>query len=384
MAASRKSVRLPAGHDDGLFETLLDTAADGVMVIDEQASILVYNRACERLFGYPAKQVVGRNVSMLMPEPYRSEHDRYLQRYRKTGEKHIIGIGREVLGLRRDGSTFPMYLSVGEGRVGSKRIFVGIIHDISERAEREKHIQELQRELMHATRLTAIGQLAAALAHELNQPLTAILNYSTALADMIDWDRLEQADAMRNALGKVAEQAERAGTIIRRMRGFVEKREPKRASEDLNRTVSEAIELGLVGASYGNLKRTESFDERLPPVLVDKIQIQQVMINLLRNAVEAMRDSPVRALGVTTSHEDGFAVVSVSDTGSGLSDEVRKRLFQPFVTTKETGLGIGLSICRTIIEAHDGRLWAEAGESGGTVFRFRLPVAAPEEGSHGG
>jgi two-component system sensor kinase FixL len=379
MASRNSAAILTQSDSEGLFETLLSTAVDGIMVIDEKAHVLVYNPACERLFGYPPDQVLGRNVSMLMPEPYRSEHDGYVERYKKTGEKHIIGIGREVTGRRKDGSTFPMYLSVGEGRLAGKRIFVGIVNDISERARRESHIQELQKELLHATRLTSTGQLAAALAHELNQPLTAILNYVNALADMVDWEKIPEGEVTREVLGKIGVQTERAGEIIRRLRGFVEKREPNRVEDDINKAVNDAIGLGLVGAAHDNIKLTVKLAHDLPPVLIDKVQIQQVMINLLRNAAEAMANSTTRELTVTTGREDGgFIVVGVADTGTGLPENVKKRLFEPFVTTKQSGLGIGLSICRTIIEAHGGRLWATSNKGGGAVFRFRLPIAKPE------
>jgi two-component system sensor kinase FixL len=383
MASGRKTANFSPSESEGLFQTLLATAVDGIMVIDEQERALIYNPACERLFGYAPSEVLGRNINMLMPVPYRSEHRGYVNRYLKTGEKHIIGIGREVMGRRKDGSTFPMYLSVGEGKLGGQRIFVGIVNDISDRARRESHIQELQKELLHATRLTSTGQLAAALAHELNQPLTAILNYSNALADIVDWDKIPQNEILREILAKIGEQTERAGEIIRRLRGFVEKREPNREPDDLNKTVNDAINLGLVGAADDNIKLSVNLEPNLPPVSIDKIQIQQVMINLLRNASEAMQNSPKRELTVRTAFEEGgFAAVSVADTGSGLPDTVRKRLFEPFVTTKHTGLGIGLSICRTIIEAHGGRLWAEANTGGGTVFRFRLPVASKTEPNH--
>lgn len=371
----KKHAVFTGSDGEALFQTLLDTVVDGIMVIDENAHVLVYNQACQRLFGYTAAEVLGHNVKKLMPEPYRAEHDGYLARYRQTGEKHIIGIGREVKGRRKDGSTFPMYLSVGEGRLGGQRIFVGIINDISRRVDRETELKELQKELLHATRLTATGQLAAALAHELNQPLTAILNYVNALGDIVDWDALADGAAAREVLDKVAQQTERAGEIIRRLRGFVEKREPNRTPDDLNKVVSEAISLGLVGAAQDNIKLAVKLDGKLPAVPLDRIQIQQVVINLLRNGAEAVQNSARHELAVTTAREGrGFVVVAVADSGTGIPESVMKRLFQPFVTTKKTGLGIGLSVCRTIIEAHGGRMWAEPNKGGGTIFRFRLPI----------
>jgi len=361
---------------DVLFRTLIATAVDGIMIIDEKGIIKVYSDSCGRLFGYTAEEAIGQNVKLLMPSPYHAEHDNYLAHYRSTGERRIIGIGREVVGRRKNGTTFAMYLSVGEGEFRGERIFMGIVHDISERKADEQQIQELQKELLHATRLTATGQLSAALAHELNQPLTAILNYTGVLEELAAQDTSPNGQMFRSMAARISEQTTRAGEIIRRMRGFVAKREPDRAVQDLNGAVQESIALGFLGAAQSNVKLQTQLAPDIPPVSIDKVQIQQVMINLLRNAVEAMQESPRRALTVTTARDGNSALVSVRDTGPGLSREVAASLFQPFVTTKENGLGIGLSICRTIVEAHGGKLWMEPNPNGGTVFQFRLPVAA--------
>lgn len=360
---------------DVLFRALIATAVDGIMIIDEMGIIRVYSDSCERLFGYMAEEAVGQNVKMLMPSPYHAEHDGYLAHYRTNGERRIIGIGREVVGRRKNGTTFAMYLSVGEGEFRGERIFLGIVHDISERKAAEQQIQELQKELLHATRLTATGQLSAALAHELNQPLTAILNYTGVMEELAAQDTGPNGPMVRSMAARITEQTSRAGEIIRRMRGFVAKREPDRAVQELNPAIQESIALGFVGAAQSGVKLQTELAPEIPPVSIDKVQIQQVMINLVRNAVEAMQESPRRFLAVTTARDDNFALISVSDTGPGLTPEVANSLFQPFVTTKENGLGIGLSICRTIVEAHGGRLWMEPNTGGGTVFRFRLPIA---------
>ncbi len=361
-------------EDDTLFRALTSTVVDGIMVIDEYGNVRFYNDACQKLFGYQAAEVLGHNVKMLMPAPYRAEHDGYLSRYVATGERHIIGIGREVVGQRKDGSTFPMYLSVGEGRLRNRRIFVGVVHDITDQHERDRRIQELQAELLHVTRMTAMGQMSSALAHELNQPLTAILSYARGarrLAESLKGDVAE----LRDILEKVAEQAGRAGNIIRRLRAFVEKREPNRVSEDINKLVEESVNLGLVGVRDANIKLKVQLDTEAPRVFVDKIEVQQVLVNLMRNAAEAMQNSARRELTVSTNRESSdFVTVTVSDTGPGLSPEVAARLFQPFVTSKTDGMGMGLNICRTIVEAHGGRLWSDANPGGGAVFRFRLPT----------
>ena len=364
---------MPNSSDDtSLFAALVAFAVDGIMAIDEKGTVRVYNKACERLFGYQASEVLGRNVKMLMPQPYHDEHDNYLAHYVATGEKHIIGIGREVSGRRKDGSTFPMNLSVGEGIVRGERTFLGIITDLSERVARDRKIQELQGEMLRVSRLTDMGQVAAGLAHELNQPLTAILNYTNACLDAAE----ERGDSeMKSILGKVAEQATRAGNIIRRLRSFVEKRGPNRSSEDIAHTVDEAIRLGQINAEEHGIKMRITIERGLPTVMIDRIQIQQVLINLLKNAAEAMEHSSRRELIVAIGRAGpGLLQVSVADSGPGISEDVRDRLFKPFVSDKANGMGMGLSICRGIVEAHGGRLWLEANPGGGSVFRFNIPT----------
>ena len=362
---------------DALFQTLIATAVDGMIVIDDRAMVHIYNAACERLFGYAADEVVGRNVKMLMPSPYHDEHDGYIEHYRKTGEKRIIGIGREVVGQRKDGTTFPMYLSVGEGMLGGVRIYVGIIHDLTAREDTARRMQMLQSELLHVSRLSAMGQMTAALAHELNQPLTAIMNYITAARRTIASGDSAQIARGLDLIDKAANQTSRAGQIIRRLREFVEKRETARTEQDLNEVVEEAIALAFAGAADSNVRVRTEFEPQLPTVLIDKIQVQQVLLNLIRNSIDAMQSVSRKDMTVRTSREGKNAVeFAISDTGPGLAPEVMSRLFQPFVTTKDKGMGIGLSICQSIIEAHNGHIWATPNEGAGVTFRFQLPSAS--------
>jgi two-component system sensor kinase FixL len=372
MSAARFTRPSPQA-DNSLFDALIAFAVDGIMIINERGIVRVYNKACERLFGYSAEEVIGRNVKVLMPTPYHEAHDGYLSHYLATGEKHIIGIGREVSGRRKDGSVFPMNLSVGEGIIAGERIFLGIIADLSERQARDRRIQELQSEMLHVSRLTDMGQVAAGLAHELNQPLTAILNYTNAGLDMAEAGGDPE---LKTVLGRIAEQASRAGNIIRRLRAFVEKRGPNRSDEDLARTVDEAIRLGQINAAERGIKLRVSVEHDLPNVLIDRIQIQQVIINLMKNAAEAMEHSQRRELTVTIGKiAPDFIQVTVADTGPGISNEIAEKLFQPFVTTKANGMGMGLSICRGIIESHGGRLRLEQNPGGGALFHFNVPVA---------
>jgi two-component system, LuxR family, sensor kinase FixL len=360
------------------LSSILNTGPDAIVTIDEIGRIESFSSAAERLFGYSEDEILGQNVKILMPSPYREEHDEYLARYRRTGEKHIIGIGRIVVGQRRDGTTFPIELAVGEAWVGKRQLFTGFIRDITERQGTEQRLQDLQSELLHVSRLSAMGQMASALAHELNQPLTAIMNYVKAATRTMSALEGPQVVKAREWMEKATNQTARAGQIIRHLRDFIEKRESSRTYENLNKVVEEAIALGLVGSADTNVKAHLELDHSVPAILIDKVQIQQVLINLIRNAIEAMQETTKRDLTIRTVAEGDIVEVGVSDTGPGLSEEVAARLFQPFVTTKEQGMGIGLTICQSIIEAHNGRIWATPNPDGGVEFRFRLPVTPLE------
>jgi two-component system sensor kinase FixL len=365
---------------DAHLTSILQTVPDAMIVIDEDGLIRDFSGTAERQFGWTADEVTGRNVSMLMPSPYREAHDSYLQRYYRTGERRIIGVGRVVVGERKDGSTFPMELAVGELRLPEGRFFTGFVRDLTERQQTETRLQELQSELVHVSRLTALGEMASALAHELNQPLSAIGNYLVGSKMLLGRDPVPHS-RVAQAIGLASKEALRAGEIIRRLRDFVSRGETERRVESLPKLIEEASALALVGAKeHGILVRFELSPE-IDLVLVDKVQIQQVALNLIRNAVDAMADwEGARDLTISLiPYDREFALVSVADTGPGIREDVMDQLFQPFVTTKRDGMGVGLSICRTIIEAHGGKIWADAGEAGGAVFRFTIPSIAKEE-----
>jgi two-component system sensor kinase FixL len=365
------------------LRSILDTIPDAMIVIDEAGLIRSFSPAAERLFGWTAAEAEGRNVSMLMPEPHREAHDGYLERYYKTGERRIIGVGRVVVGERRDGSTFPMELAVGEVKGRDGRYFTGFVRDLTERQDAESRLQELQSELVHVSRLTALGEMASALAHELNQPLAAISNYVTGSRALLARPGSDPAK-VDDALERASEQALRAGQIIRRLRDFVARGETERRVESLPRLLHDASALALVGAREHGIDIRFAIDPAASLVLADKVQIQQVVLNLIRNAMDAMEECSRRELRIgSRALEGGMAEVSVADTGPGISAEVAGQLFQPFVTTKADGMGIGLSISRTIVESHGGRLWAEPAPTGGTIFRFTLKMVDEEFETHG-
>ena len=368
-----------AGREEHL-RSILATVPDAMVLIDEMGVILSFSAAAEKMFGYAEGEVIGENVSMLMPSPDREQHDGYLKKYRDTGVRKIIGIGRVTTARHRDGNTFPIELSVGEAWVDGRRIFTGFIHDLTQRREADMRLRDLQAELAHVGRLSEMGTLASSLAHELNQPLTAVTSYCEGAAELLDGDpdptRLALA---REALRDAAEQAVRAGQIVRRMREFLSHGETEHQMETLSKLITEANALALVGPREHGIDVQVHIDPRCNDVFVDRIQIQQVLFNLIRNAIDAMLDCPVRSLTISSNPEpEGFVTISVEDSGTGIGEQVAPQLFEPFVTSKRTGMGIGLSICRTIVEAHGGRIWFEPGSDGGTIFRFTLPRAEVE------
>lgn len=357
------------------LRSILDTVLDATVVIEKDGTIRSFNAAAVRQFGYKESEVVGKNVRVLMPEPYQHEHDGYISRYLSTGEKRIIGLDRVVVGKRKDGSTFPMKLAVGEIKTGDKVFFTGFIRDLTEREESAARLQEIQGELARMARLNELGEMASTLAHELNQPLSAIANYAQGctrlLRDMDD----AVASRMRDALEETSRQALRAGQIIRHLREFVTRGETDKAREDIRKLVEEAGALALVGSRERGIRSVFEFGPDAKFVMADGVQIQQVLINLMRNGMEAMRDSEKRELVVQTSlDENGWVVVEVADTGSGIPVEIAAQLFKPFMTTKPGGMGIGLSISKRIVVSHGGEITATTNESGGTTFRFTLPA----------
>lgn len=355
-----------------------------MVVIDDKGRILSFSSAAEAMFGYAEHEVVGENVSMLMPSPDRERHDSYISRYHETGERRIIGIGRLTTARRRDGSTFPIELAIGEAQTSSGQIFTGFIRDLTETQQAERRLQDVQQELAHISRVSAMGTLASALAHELNQPLTAIANYMEAARDLLRQPGEDTLDLIREALDESAGQAIRAGHIVRRLREFIARGETERTVESLRKLVTEANALALIGAGELGIEVLVQLDPAGDRVLVDRIQVQQVLLNLIRNAIEAMQPRPIRQLEITSRLEGrGMVHVQVADSGGGLDPQVAARLFEPFFSTKDTGMGLGLSICRTIIEAQGGKIWASRSRMGGTAFHFTLMAATLDEADAG-
>lgn len=358
------------------LHALIDTVPDAMVVIDTAGHILSFSKGAERMFGYAEADVLGENVSMLMPSPDREKHDGYLAHYLATGERRIIGIGRVTTARARDGAMFPIDLSVGEVNMGEQRVFAGFIRDLTDSRQTEQQIHSLQADLAHVSRISAMGTLATSIAHELNQPLTAITNYVEAARDLLDEPNAENLVQVREALNSSAAETIRAGKIVQRLREFIARGETTRRFVHLAKLVKEATALALINVGARDVDFEELLTDEEDLVLVDAVQIQQVLVNLIRNALEAMSDSPVKRLVISSAMgEDDKMVVTVSDSGPGLDQHVAERLFHPFVSTKASGMGLGLSICHTIVNAHGGKIWAEPSPMGGTQFHFSLITA---------
>ncbi len=371
-----------------LLDVIVETAPDAIITIDADGLILSFSAAAERMFGFTEPEVVGQNVRCLMPQPFHDQHDQYLQRYLETGEKRVIGIGREVRAQRKNGEIFVAELAVGEFFEGDERIFAGFLRDITDRVEAQRKAERLQRMLDRVSRIQLLGEMATALAHEINQPLTAISNFARAARHSFESDAPDMAKCL-SYLDQIAAEAQRTGEIVKRMRGLIDRGQPDCRPENINEIVREAIQLSHTGAPYGGLVIELNLADDLPPVLVDRVQIQQVIVNLLRNAAEAMAGEDDQEVHISTvqmqapstikiralGNANGQVCVTVADGGGGLPNDLVERMFEPFMTTKPTGLGIGLAVCRTIVQAHGGRIWADNNPAGGAEIHFTLPIA---------
>jgi two-component system sensor kinase FixL len=362
--------------EEQILQTVYDTSPDAIIVIDEQALIRSFNRMAENLFNYSAQEVLGRNVKLLMPPYFAEQHDGFLERYLRTGEKHIIGIGRIVTGQRKDSSTFPMELAIGEAKIGGeRRLFAGFIRDLTERQHFEQRVHELQEELIHASRLASLGEITSMVAHEVNQPLSASGTYLEVARELLAQEREDGRGGGLKAIEQAAQQIRRVGDTVRRIREFARKKTPNLAAEDINRIIEEGNAIAAVGTKAKHIRTTLDLSPKLPQAKVDRIQLQQVIMNLVRNAIDAMSESERRELVLQSRvNATGQIEIAVMDSGPGVSEAAAKSLFTPFMTTKKDGTGLGLAIGRTIVEAHGGKLWHENNPSGGAVFRFTLPA----------
>jgi two-component system, LuxR family, sensor kinase FixL len=361
--------------EDQILQTVYDTSPDAIIVIDEKARVCSFNKMAEKLFDYSSEEVLGQNIKMLMPPYFAHQHDGYMERYMRTGERRIIGIGRIVTGQRKDGSTFPMELAIGEAKTREGRFFTGFIRDLTEFQNYEQRVQELQQELMHTSRLANLGEVTTMVAHEVNQPLSASGTYLEVARELLATGAEGDRDRGLKALEQAAAQIQRVGATVRRIREFARKKTPDISVEDVNRIIEEANAIASVGSKSRNIRTTFDLSHAKPIARVDRIQIQQVIVNLVRNAIDAVTGHDRREIVVRSGVTDaGLIEVTVLDSGPGVPEAAADRLFTPFVTTKKDGTGLGLAISRTIVEAHGGKLWHEKSPLGGAAFKFTLPA----------
>jgi two-component system sensor kinase FixL len=363
------------GREEAL-QAILDAAVDGVVLIDHRGLIQAFNRNAQRLFGYSATEVVGQNVGILMGDTDKAQHDQYIARYVQSGVPHVIGRGREVVARRKGGAPFSIFLSLGVLPDGATPQFLGFIHDLTPEREAQEQQQRLRERLVLASRLAMVGEIAAGIAHEVNQPLAAITNYAWACQRLLGANEPE-IDEVRVALQEIGTQAGRAAETIRRLRRLARAPEMRRASTSLNTLASELTELARSEASQHDVRYELDLAQDLPALNLDGSQIQQALLNLLWNALHALSTCAVTPKLVrirTRLRPDHQVEIDVCDNGPGVPAELISRLFEPFFTTKAAGTGLGLAMSRTIAEAHGGTLTYRAGESGGACFVMQLPA----------
>jgi two-component system sensor kinase FixL len=362
--------------DSAPLVALLNAAVDGIVIIDEDGTILSFNPAAESMFGYAKAEVTGKNVTTLMPQPYCDEHNSFIKRYRDTGKASIIGIGREVVGLKSDGEQFPIFLSVGEIAGESKERFVGLIRDLSEQRRIEGMVRELETHLAHADRLVTLGELTAGIAHEINQPLTAIAAYADAGHRLLTSGNPSSADEIRDICKRVAEQARRAGAVVSHLRKLASRGNVVKARCQLKPVIQNVLTLFEYDIRQSHITLKTDIERKLPEVFIDDIQIQQVLVNLIKNSIDALREAgtPEPEILITAESAEREILVKVTDNGPGVDEELRSRLFEPFFTTKPLGVGLGLSICCNIALAHGGSLRHETPPDGGCRFTLSLPL----------
>jgi two-component system, LuxR family, sensor kinase FixL len=365
---------------------VLNSVIDAIINIDARGTIQMFNPAAVKMFGYGREEVLGKNVSLLMGTPHRDKHDGYIHNYLHTGDAKIIGIGRELMARKKDGSEFPIHLTVTEVTGTGQRSFTGIIRDLTERSEslhrlrqRDDEIRETRERLAHMERLGSLNAMTAGIAHELNQPLAAITTYAQACYRLVG-SEMDEPEELKRALKKIDEQVGRAAQVIRRLRTLVNKRESVREITHVNNLIAETVEIARIDSRARDIEFSMVLEPALSPMQVDPVQIQQVILNLVLNSIDALevRNPGERRINISSSAlPEGGIRVGVRDNGIGLMGESRDRIFSPFFSTKSKGMGMGLHISHSIIAAHGGNLSYNSGNPG-TEFYFTLP---PESGA---
>ena len=363
-------------HQDNTFDALMEAAVDAIVLIDEDGLIERFNSSAEQMFGYSEQEVAGRNVRLLMPAPHRSQHDGYIKRYRESGKAAIIGSGREVTARRKNGETFPILLTVGEFHTESGHKFVGFVRDLSESQAAREQVRQLEKQLAHADRLVSLGELTAGIAHEINQPLTAIAAYADAGKSMLDRGDPQSAESMQTICTRIGQQSRRAAEVIQRLRNLVRTGSVAKARHDIRNIIKNVLLLFEYEIKKRNIEIEYTPPERAIELYVDDIQIQQVLVNLVKNSLDALEEADIAngTIHIEIAPRGDELKVSVSDNGPGIPERDQRMLFEAFYTTKPDGVGLGLSICRSIASSHGGTLKYAASPQGGARFTLGLPL----------
>jgi PAS domain S-box-containing protein len=371
------------------FAGILEIAEDAVISVDADQHITLFNRAAEKAFGYTAAEVIGQPLELLLPDRSAALHRKLVEGFDHSSvAARRMGELREVFGRRKDGSEFPAEASISKLDLPSGKVFTAFLRDVTERErseaarkQAEDALVEARAELARVARVTTMGELAASIAHEVNQPLAAVITNASACLRWLAATPSNIAEA-NAVVQRIVRDANRASEVIARIRAFLKRAEPRKTHLQVNEIVREVVTLVRGEArTHGVTVRVESAAD-LPPVLADQVELQQVLLNLILNAIEAMSavTEHARVLEVATAKYGADAiVVAVRDSGTGLDPQRRERIFDAFYTTKPEGMGMGLAISRTIIDAHGGRLWAMPNEGPGTTFQFTLPIRVRDD-----
>ncbi|MEM6410575.1 MAG: PAS domain S-box protein [Pseudomonadota bacterium] len=365
-----------------LFDTILQSVPDAMILIDEAGRVMAFSQSAEELFGLKASEIIGRDVTLLMTGADREHHHDYIRNYITTGEKQIIGKGRIVKARHSTGEIIPVHLTIGEAQIGQRRYFSGYIRDVTPQQAADHQISQLQAELTNFSRLSTAGTMASAMAHELNQPLTAVANYLEAARDMLESPEPDIVAMVQEALDSAANQCVRAGKIVRKLRDYVSRGEFELTRTNLNELAEQSISLSKIGVkgAVPSVSHKSSLVDH--GVWCDGLQIRQVILNLIRNAAEATRSVATPRIEIeieAVAGSNDFVKLSVADNGTGIDLENGRSPFEPFQSSKTEGMGLGLSICQTIIEAHGGEIWVEDSPFGGAQISFTLQAANSEQ-----
>jgi two-component system sensor kinase FixL len=345
--------------NEARLRSILESAVDGIIVIDARGRIESFNPAAERLFGYSAGEVIAQNVNVLMPSPYHEEHDRYMANYLSTGVAKIIGIGREVIGRRKDGTTFPLHLSVGEMVIGGERKFTGLLHDLSARVKAEVQLRE-------QAALVRLGEMAAVIAHEVKNPLAAVRGAIQVIGKRLPADGRE-ASVITDVIARI----DALNQLVRDLLLFARPPRPNPTPVDLSQLL--AMTARLVGEDAAHRNLEVAIAGTMPTIMADAELLKIVFLNLFLNSAHAMRSQGT--IAVSLAAVDDSCRITVADSGPGIAPEVQARLFTPFVTTKSRGTGLGLSTVKRLVEAHGGEIRVDCPPEGGTIVVISLPLA---------